>query len=146
MTTSRPGPPSVVAEPDELEDEAEEDAEAEAGAEVRTAAAPALPAPTANAGPRVARPAQPAPVSRTTPAPVGPRRAGRLDAAATRRPRPGRTASTAAAFEPLDPGDAAIPFDRVPYVPSDLRRVAVMAGVMVVLIIIAAIVVTKVVQ
>ncbi|MEA2617719.1 MAG: hypothetical protein QOE72_3502, partial [Chloroflexota bacterium] len=43
---------------------------------------------------------------------------------------------------PLDPEDPAIPFDRVPYVPADLRRVAIMAGFMVVLILIAAVVVT----
>jgi hypothetical protein len=135
----------VVAEPDELEDETDEDAEADDD-EPTTAATAAPPVHASHAGPRVARPAQPAPASRAAPAPVGPRRAGRLDATATRRPRPGRTASTAASFEPLDPGDAAIPFDRVPYVPSDLRRVAVMAGIMVVLILIATIVVTKVVQ
>ena len=45
-------------------------------------------------------------------------------------------------FAPLDPGDPAIPFDRLPYVPGDLRRVATMAGFMLLLIIVAAIVVT----
>jgi hypothetical protein len=40
--------------------------------------------------------------------------------------------------------DAAIPFDRVPYVPRDLRRVAIMASLMVVLILIAAVVVTRI--
>ena len=54
--------------------------------------------------------------------------------------------NAAAMFQPLDSDDAAIPFDRVPYVPADLRRVAVMAILMVVLIIIAAIIVTHVVQ
>jgi hypothetical protein len=39
--------------------------------------------------------------------------------------------------EALDSDDPAIPFDRVPYVPSDLRRVAVIASIMVVLILIA---------
>jgi hypothetical protein len=55
-----------------------------------------------------------------------------------------RSVSTAAIFLPLDSDDAAIPFDRVPYVPRDLRRVAVMASLMIVLILIAAIVVTRI--
>ena len=38
----------------------------------------------------------------------------------------------------------AIPFDRVPYVPRDLRRVAIMASLMIVLILIAAFVVTRI--
>jgi len=49
-------------------------------------------------------------------------------------------------FQPLDTEDAAIPFDRVPYVPADLRRVLVIALMMVALIIIAAVVVTHVVH
>jgi hypothetical protein len=48
--------------------------------------------------------------------------------------------------EPLDTDDPAIPFDRVPYVPSDLRRVAVMATFMVVLILIAWAIVSQVVH
>ncbi len=48
-------------------------------------------------------------------------------------------------FQPLESEDAAIPFDRVPYVPSDLRRVGVMAALMVVLIIVAALIVSHVV-
>gem|GEM_PF-1467172 len=54
-----------------------------------------------------------------------------------------RQVSTAAMFLPLDSDDAAIPFDRVPYVPRDLRRVAIMASLMIVLILIAAFVVTR---
>ena len=66
---------------------------------------------------------------------------------ATRAGRPGRGPSNAAAmFQPLETEDAAIPFDRVPYVPADLRRVLVIALMMVGLIIIAAIVVTHVVH
>ena len=106
-------------------------------APVRTAPAPMRP----GVGPRVARPAAP-----VAPAPAGPRRAGRLDPGQRRAPRPGRPGSTAALFEPLDPDDDAIPFDRVPYVPSDLRRVAVIASMMIALIIIAAVVVTNVVK
>ena len=52
--------------------------------------------------------------------------------------------SAAALFMPLESDDAAIPFDRVPYVPRDLRRVAIMASLMIVLILIAAVVVTRI--
>ena len=63
----------------------------------------------------------------------------------TAQPRsPSRQVSTAAMFLPLDSDDAAIPFDRVPYVPQDLRRVAIMASLMIVLILIAAFVVTRI--
>jgi hypothetical protein len=71
------------------------------------------------------------------------RRVERLNPAA--QPRSGgRQVSTAAMFRPLESDDAAIPFDRVPYVPRDLRRVAIMASLMIVLILIAAFVVTRV--
>jgi hypothetical protein len=61
--------------------------------------------------------------------------------------RPGRgPANSAALFQPLDTDDAAIPFDRVPYVPADLRRVAIMAALMVVLIIVAAVIVSNLVK
>jgi hypothetical protein len=49
-------------------------------------------------------------------------------------------------IQPLESDDAAIPFDRVPYVPADLRRVAIIAGIMVALIIIADIIVSNVVK
>jgi hypothetical protein len=49
-------------------------------------------------------------------------------------------------FEPLPPDDAAIPFDRVPYVPGDLRRVLVIAALMVVLVVIADVVISNVVK
>jgi hypothetical protein len=48
-----------------------------------------------------------------------------------------RFGTAAAMVEPLDSDDPAIPFDRVPYVPADLRRVAMIASIMVVLILIA---------
>jgi hypothetical protein len=71
------------------------------------------------------------------------RRVQRLNPAA--QPRAGtRQVSTAAMFLPLESDDAAIPFDRVPYVPQDLRRVAIMASLMIVLILIAAFVVTRI--
>jgi hypothetical protein len=71
------------------------------------------------------------------------RRVQRINPAAQPRSQ-GRQVSTAAMFLPLDSDDAAIPFDRVPYVPRDLRRVAIMASLMIVLILIAAIVVTRI--
>jgi hypothetical protein len=46
----------------------------------------------------------------------------------------------------LESEDAAIPFDRVPYVPSDLRRVAIIAALMIALIIVADIIVSNVVK
>jgi hypothetical protein len=57
-----------------------------------------------------------------------------------------RFGTAAAMVEPLDSDDPAIPFDRVPYVPSDLRRVAMIATLMVVLILIAWAIVSKVVD
>jgi hypothetical protein len=49
-------------------------------------------------------------------------------------------------IQPLESDDAAIPFDRVPYVPADLRRVAIIAALMIALIIVADIVVSNVVK
>ena len=102
------------------------------------------------------RAAAAAPLSRaqaaTSTAPVSDRRRiGRVDptAAAARqgqRAKSGRQLSTAAMFEPLPPEDAAIPFDRVPYVPGDLRRVLVIAALMLVLVVIADIVISNVVK
>ena len=71
------------------------------------------------------------------------RRVERLNPAAQPRST-SRQVSTAAMFLPLESDDAAIPFDRVPYVPRDLRRVAIMASLMIVLILIAAFVVTRI--
>jgi hypothetical protein len=76
-------------------------------------------------------------------APAGARRVGRLDPAGVAGRRTTKAQQKQqSSFPPLDPEDPAIPFDRVPYVPADLRRVAIMAGFMVVLIMIAAVVVT----
>jgi hypothetical protein len=71
------------------------------------------------------------------------RRVQRVNPATPIRPGRGQV-SAAALFQPLESDDAAIPFDRVPYVPRDLRRVAIMAALMVVLILIAAFVVTRI--
>jgi len=54
--------------------------------------------------------------------------------------------SSAALVAPMDSDDPAIPYDRVPYVPADLRRVLVIALLMIVLIIIADLVVSNVVK
>ncbi|HEV7678548.1 MAG TPA: hypothetical protein VGQ42_08270 [Candidatus Dormibacteraeota bacterium] len=79
------------------------------------------------------------------------RRVGRIDPTAgtpraAQRIKSGRQPSTASMFEPLPPEDAAIPFDRVPYVPGDLRRVLIIAGLMVILVIVADIVISNVVK
>ena len=71
------------------------------------------------------------------------RRVQRVNPAAQPRAPRGQV-SAAAMFLPLESDDAAIPFDRVPYVPRDLRRVAIMASLMIVLILIAAFVVTRI--
>ena len=86
----------------------------------------------------------------------GRRRVGRIGPATTPGPvtgrqqraplRSARFGTAAAMVEPLDSEDPAIPFDRVPYVPSDLRRVALIATAMVVLILIAWAIVTNVVD
>ena len=100
----------------------------------------------------VPEPPAAAPPSRPQVAAAGERRRiGRVDptAAAARqaqRAKSGRQLSTAAMFEPLPPDDAAIPFDRVPYVPGDLRRVLIIAGLMVVLVVIADVVISNVVK
>jgi hypothetical protein len=60
-----------------------------------------------------------------------------------RRPQRGQSSGF---IEPLESDDAAIPFDRVPYVPADLRRVAIIAAVMIALIIVADIIVSNVVK
>jgi hypothetical protein len=73
-------------------------------------------------------------VERVTPASASSIAAGRQQRATAKSARFG---TAAAMVEPLDSDDPAIPFDRVPYVPSDLRRVAVIASLMVVLILIA---------
>jgi hypothetical protein len=61
------------------------------------------------------------------------------------RTKPGR-GQVAPFIQPLESEDAAIPFDRVPYVPADLRRVAIIAALMIALIIVADIVVSNVVK
>ncbi|MDQ6847193.1 MAG: hypothetical protein M3019_06370, partial [Candidatus Dormibacteraeota bacterium] len=66
-------------------------------------------------------------------------------AAAVGRAKPARGQNTSY-IQPLDSEDAAIPFDRVPYVPADLRRVAVIAALMITLIVIADIIVSNVVK
>lgn len=68
-----------------------------------------------------------------------------FDAVAVGRPRPTR-GQQSGYIQPLESEDAAIPFDRVPYVPADLRRVGIIAAVMIALIIVADIIVSNVVK
>ncbi len=77
----------------------------------------------------------------------GRRRVERISPAAAPvgRPKPVRGQSSGY-IQPLESEDAAIPFDRVPYVPADLRRVALIAALMIALIIVADIVVSNVVK
>ncbi|GAC1339187.1 MAG: hypothetical protein NVSMB29_06140 [Candidatus Dormibacteria bacterium] len=94
--------------------------------------AAAAAAPSAGTGPRGAR-----------------KGVGRIEpgaAAARRRERASRPGSLSAGFEPLDPGDPSIPYDRVPYVPADLRRVAMIAGAMILLILLADLIVSNAVK
>jgi hypothetical protein len=94
----------------------------------------------------VAAPAEDPAMELDTTAPAR-RRVERISAVAApvARPKPGRT-QAAGYIQPLDSDDAAIPFDRVPYVPADLRRVAIIAALMIALIIVADIVVSNVVK
>jgi hypothetical protein len=118
--------------------EAEEDADAEPEEVARPVAAATAP--------------RPRPTATVVPPSVsGARRIGRVVPT-------GATASTAAAVakapprgvsraaDSLDPEDPSIPLERVPYVRADLRRVGVIAGLMIVLIVIADIVVRAVVK
>jgi hypothetical protein len=82
-------------------------------------------------------------VERVTPASAASIAANRQQRASAKSARFG---TAAALVDPLDSDDPAIPFDRVPYVPSDLRRVAMIATLMVVLILIAWAIVSKVVD
>jgi hypothetical protein len=120
--TRRPGMPAATA-PDGI---AAATAEADAGA-VAVTTVPAVPVAAVEADPtrrRVER------VSGVTPG---------------LRVRPARSQAPGY-IQPLESDDAAIPFDRVPYVPADLRRVAIIAGIMIALIIIADIIVSNVVK
>jgi hypothetical protein len=77
----------------------------------------------------------------------GRRRVERVAAASAPVARPRSTrGQTQGYIQALESDDAAIPFDRVPYVPADLRRVAIIAGLMIVLIIVADIIVSNVVK
>lgn len=86
------------------------------------AGAPA--APQAAPRPEAAAPVPATPVQRPLPA---------------ARPLPRATRGRAAAA-PLPPQDASIPFERVPYFRSDLRRIAITAGLMFILLIAGSIV------
>jgi hypothetical protein len=127
----------VAARPAESE-EAEDDgagAHAEDGEE---APEPVAAAPAATSRVRAA-------VTPASPSVSGARRVGRVTpapAAVVKAP----PKSVARAADSLDPEDPSIPLERVPYVRADLRRVGVIAAVMIVLIVIADIVVRSVVK
>src|SRR6266571_3345699 len=82
------------------------------------------------------------------------RPAGMPPAAASQPNQPGQpapasssaTASPAALPRPLPAEDAAIPLERVPYFRSDLRRIAITAGLMFVLLIAGSIVLRSLLQ
>jgi hypothetical protein len=85
----------------------------------RPAGVPPAVAPQAGQPVQVPTPAAPSPAPVARPLPRGPR--GRQPAG------------------PLPPQDAAIPLERVPYFRSDLRRIAITAGIMFVLLIVGSI-------
>jgi hypothetical protein len=68
--------------------------------------------------------------------------AGRLPAQRP-LPRPGRGRQPSG---PLPPQDAAIPLERVPYFRADLRRIAITAGLMFVLLIVGSIALRNLLQ
>jgi hypothetical protein len=87
--------------------------------------------------PVAAQPGQPAePLQPAQPA------AGRLPA---QRPLP-RPARGRQPSGPLPPQDAAIPLERVPYFRADLRRIAITAGLMFVLLIVGSIALRNLLQ
>lgn len=129
----RPAPPRAATTPQTAPPSAAVDAVRNAPAavsDVPATAAPLVPAPAAEAA--AAAPA------------VGgePRRVGRIDPS-TRRPL--RRPRVAPAAE-LDPEDVGIPLARVPYATADLRRVGIMASLMVALIVVAAVLVVLLVK
>jgi hypothetical protein len=110
-----------------------------AGTDVMTSAAAATAVP-ARTGEPLGSDATRRRVGRVGPVPAPTAAAGRGSRATVKASRFG---TAAAMVEPLDSDDPAIPFDRVPYVPADLRRVATIAALMIILILIAWAIVTK---
>ena len=96
------------------------------------AARPAGASPTA--APQAGQPAQPAQVSQPAPG------SGAVARPLPRGPRGRQPAG------PLPPQDAAIPLERVPYFRADLRRIAITAGFMFVLLIVGSIVLRGLLQ
>ena len=99
-------------------------------------------------GGRAARPAGIPPAAPSTPAEGGQAAAAAQPASyATPAPRPlPRGTRGRQAAGPLPSQDAAIPLDRVPYFRSDLRRIAITAGFMLVLLIVGSIVLRGLLQ
>jgi hypothetical protein len=99
-------------------------------------------------GGRAARPAGISPAAPSTPAEGGQTApASQPATTATPVPRPlPRAARGRQMAGPLPTQDAAIPLDRVPYFRSDLRRIAITAGLMFVLLIVGSIVLRGLLQ
>jgi hypothetical protein len=88
----------------------------------------------ASGGARAARPAGIPPVAPTGAGGTAEPASSVAPAASVQRPLP-RPAKGRPGSGPLPVGDAAIPLERVPYFRSDLRRIALTAGLMFVLLI-----------
>ena len=101
-----------------------------------------------SAGGRAARPAGIPPAAPATPAEGGQTAAAAQPATyGTPAPRPlPRATRGRQAAGPLPTQDAAIPLDRVPYFRSDLRRIAITAGFMLLLLIVGSIVLRGLLQ
>ena len=125
LTSGSPGAPSSLAAPRASVEEAAVAAPEEARPVADAAASVAVSIPAADSGRRR--------VERVS------------SAAAPVRPRSTR-GQTQGYITALESEDAAIPFDRVPYVPADLRRVAIIAAIMIALIVVADIIVSNVVK
>jgi hypothetical protein len=98
-------------------------------------------------GGRAARPAGIPPAAPTTPAEGGQAASAPQPATGTPVPRPlPRATRGRQAAGPLPTQDAAIPLERVPYFRSDLRRIAITAGFMLVLLIVGSIVLRGLLQ
>jgi hypothetical protein len=129
----RPGGPVTTAGPGPIRPGGQAVAERDAALDEAAVAAPETGEPDVTEAPARRR------VERVTPTATAPARGAA-------RGRSRYQGSSAAMMAPLESDDPAIPFDRVPYVPADLRRVTLIALVMLALIIVVAIVVNNAVK
>lgn len=98
-----------------------------------------------SAGARAARPAGMPPVAPTSTGQTTPAASGATSAVPAQRPLP-RPVRGRPGVGPLTSEDAAIPLERVPYFRSDLRRIALTAGLMFVLLVVGSFVLRGVLQ